>query len=298
MPEEHTDRSGPDALRVGPWLGEDVPESAVEAAKTGPSWTAPTIELRPAIEVRPAIASRTGRTGTGPTPITGPHGKRSQAANPDRTDEQRQTATRDQTATRGRADHRPRRWPLREYTWLIASGGLALIVLLGTRFLLPGPAPDWLTITATGTHPGTAPTASRPPATSAAPHTTPPTSRPSATATARPTPKATSRTPRRTPAAPTIRATRPVSAPVLLGPGGDGELWSMLNRYCAEVHDIRLAQLRYGRSPAENNWECRRRSRSILIDMTAACRHIYVSTAYARYGNPDDAFSWRCYRRP
>jgi hypothetical protein len=209
---------------------------------TGPSWTAPTVELRPA-------GRRPGRAAAG-----APAG----AGAPDR-------------------PVPPAVAWLREYAWLLAAGGVAVVVLLCARYLVGGAAPTWVA----GEPVAARPLASTPPA-------------PAATATS----AAAMLTSTRAPLAPTPRASapRPTASPVLLGPGGDVELWLMLRRYCDEVHGARDAQLRSGFSPAENNWECRGRGGPVPVDLTAACRHAYGAGAFARYGDADDALSWRCYR--
>jgi hypothetical protein len=211
---------------------------------TGPSWTAPTVELRPAYRRRPA-----------------PPGNA--------------TAGRPPGADRRRAA-RTVAW-LREYAWLLAAGGVAVVVLLCARALVGGAAPTWV---------AGVPVAARPVVTTAP--------EPAAAVATRthaelPTTRA------RGPSSP-ARTPGPTASPVLLGPGGEWELWLLLRRYCDEVHGAREAQVRSGLSPAENNWECRGRGRSVAIDMTAACRHAYGAGTFARYGDADNALSWRCYR--
>jgi hypothetical protein len=209
---------------------------------TGPSWTAPTVELRaPGRRQRDAPAGR-------------PDG------DPDRRSAPRAVA-----------------W-LREYAWLLAAGGVAVVVLLCGRVLVSGAAPTWVAGDPVGARPvGTTPPApADPEATGAA-----------AALTSTMAPR---------PPSPPARTARPTASPVLVGPGSDMELWLLLRRYCDEVHGNREAQLRSGLGPAENNWECRGRGGSVGIDMTAACRHAYGAGAFARYGDADSALSWRCYR--
>jgi hypothetical protein len=230
-------------LRVGPWLShESAAGPPADDDMTGPSWTAPTVELRPA-ERRPSRAPAGGshRAGDAERPV------------------------------------RPAVAWLREYAWLLAAGGVAVVVLLCARFLVGGAVPTWV---------AEEPVAARPVA------TTPPA--PAATTTG----AAAMLSSTRAPLPPTPRAStpRPTASPVLLGPGGDVGLWLMLRRYCDEAHGARDAQLRSGVSPAENNWECRGRGGPVPVDLTAACRHAYGAGAFARYGDADNALSWRCYR--
>lgn len=85
-----------------------------------------------------------------------------------------------------------------------------------------------------------------------------------------------------------------------LGPANAWELWFTLSRYCADSDGGARARLRSSPTRAQDNWECVRRSgrgSSQLIDMDAACRHVYGSGSFARAGDDDDAFSWRCLRR-
>nr|AEM44249.1 hypothetical protein [uncultured bacterium] len=194
----------------------------------------------------------------------------------------------------------------REYGWLLAAVGLAALVLVCSVPFVSGAGMSW-----TSGDPLAAPVDVAPPAggaTGAGPQPPPgaPTS-PAPTVTASPSPTASKASSQRRPASRTTsptarRTTAPPpavapQAPVAVGPeGGAMGLWGMLRDYCQDIYRTDEAQLRYGTSQAEDNWECRRRGEDPLIDMQAACRRKYGSAAVARFSNRDDAFSWRCYR--
>lgn len=275
MPEERTNRTGRprEGLRVGPWLGKDSsPDTAADPGKTGPSWTAPTAELRPATPRR-----------TSASPADSPEDAAIAGA---------ETALPGSTGS-------PLPIPgwLREYGWLFASGTLALIVLIGSSYLLRGPDPVWRSDNAAAIT-TTAANGATPTPAALAVTATPQRASGTPSATTSPSPRRSSTQPSRKPSARPRPSKTTAAAPVLLGPADDRQLWGMLSRYCAEVHDSHEAQLRSGTSPAEGNWECRRRGPDVLIDMTAACRHGYGSAAFARYSDRNNAFSWRCYRQP
>lgn len=255
-------------LRIGPWLAPG-PESSdrpgahsVADEPTGPSWTAPTVELR----------------------ATGPRGRRRTGSTYAST---RSAAT---TTRPARSARRYRSGRLRDYGWLFAAAAIAAVVLAFGPRLFTAPEPDW---DARAARPSASPTETAPPST--------PTPAPTSAApipTAKPSPTPSTRRSTRAPrprSTPRPRTSRPAAAPVLLGPANGGELWGMLRRYCFEVHQTPEAQLRTGVTPAENNWECRS-FRPIPIDMNAACRHTYGSAAFARFSDRNNAFSWQCFR--
>jgi hypothetical protein len=165
---------------------------------------------------------------------------------------------------------------------LLAAGGLAVVVLICSRSLFNGPDPTW---------------SSGPPVTPS-PVTASPSRAGLPSPTVKPSPTSSARRATRPARKPTPRTRTSQAAPtVLVGPANEWELWFMLQRYCSDVHRAREARMRSGPSPAEGNWECRGRTTSVLIDMTAACRHTYGSAVFARYTDRNNAMSWRCYRR-
>jgi hypothetical protein len=87
--------------------------------------------------------------------------------------------------------------------------------------------------------------------------------------------------------------------PTLLGPSDSNGLSTMLSRYCGQRGYSSAFPSRQPTGPgaATNNWACwdRRRPPS-TIDMNDACRSAYSGNVFANYLNPDNAFSWRCYR--
>jgi hypothetical protein len=112
---------------------------------------------------------------------------------------------------------------------------------------------------------------------------------------------------RSTPAAPPSRAVSRTPSPspkgpTLLGPSDSNGLSNMLDQYCDSRGYSRafLTRQPTGPAAATGNWACggrdRRRPPS-TIDMNGACRGAYSGDVFANYLSPDDAFSWRCYRR-
>ncbi|WP_213456526.1 hypothetical protein [Rhizomonospora bruguierae] len=180
-----------------------------------------------------------------------------------------------------------RSW-FRRYGWLVAAGAVALVVLLASWPLVSNAGLPWYDGRPEAV-------VAQPPTPVPAPATTEaPTAAPTENA-APPAPKRTKAPPRKpSTAAPTAPAT--TSAPVLLGPSNDNGLQLMLMTYCYTQRGMREAQLRSGTNPAEDNWECRTRNRRELINMRAACQWRYGTDAVARYSDPANAYTWRCYR--
>lgn len=96
--------------------------------------------------------------------------------------------------------------------------------------------------------------------------------------------RAVRQAPRPHPTTPSPRAT-----PVLLGPA---DLQSALTTYCQTVYE----QLTMAFATA-GGWECAQFfSPPRPIDMNAACRSLYGSSAWADLLDNNDQRSWRCYR--
>ncbi|MEV4755683.1 hypothetical protein AB0J86_11310 [Micromonospora sp. NPDC049559] len=95
-------------------------------------------------------------------------------------------------------------------------------------------------------------------------------------------------TPTAPPASPA--APPPPAQPVLLGPGGNGQLESMVGQYCDRHYGGSWVDTDGGR------WRCERLLSSKTVDMNVACRDRYGSDAFAQTSNSRDPYAWRCYR--
>ncbi|GFJ93060.1 hypothetical protein Prum_067020 [Phytohabitans rumicis] len=184
----------------------------------------------------------------------------------------------------------------REYGWLGAAVGLGTLVLLCSVPFVSGTSLTWnsaQSVTAESAEPApfVVPTPLES-VTQVAPPTAAPTPAPS---WAKPKPTASSRqpvarsspTPRRTTAA-------PPREPVLLGPSDSGQLWGITDAWCKQRD--RDSYVQPGQQ-GDGRWWCFRWGvPPTTVDMNAACRIRYGSSAFAQTSNGRDPNAWRCYR--
>ncbi|MFI5838100.1 hypothetical protein ACIA8K_00070 [Catenuloplanes sp. NPDC051500] len=100
--------------------------------------------------------------------------------------------------------------------------------------------------------------------------------------------------------APTVPDPAPDAAPrattVALGPTSDGELQASIRLYCWQEFGASSARLRFGPTPAADNWECRGPGFTRVVDLAAMCSWRYGADTFAAFTDRRDAYTWRCFR--
>ncbi|MDP9792291.1 hypothetical protein J2S43_000803 [Catenuloplanes nepalensis] len=189
---------------------------------------------------------------------------------------------------------------IRDYAWVIVAVALAVIVALCSLRFTSGIAPAWK---AGAPAPSTSLIANLTAAPMVAPAISPSTAPlGSASPSSGDSGPSPSRTPSRTPVthAPSPAPDRSTGVPgpeprtttVELGPVSDGELKATLRLYCWQ--EFGASEARLGSGPG--SWECRGPGFHRLVDMDAMCAWRNGSTAQAQVTDPQDPYSWRCYR--